>query len=35
VQVRQPIYRTAVGRWRKYEAQIGPLRELLDEAGIV
>lgn len=28
VQVRQPIYRTSVERWRKYEAQIRPLIEL-------
>jgi tetratricopeptide (TPR) repeat protein len=25
VQVRKPIYRNAVGRWRKYEAILGPL----------
>ena len=29
VQVRQPIYRTSVERWRKYEKQIAPLIELL------
>ena len=29
-QVRQPIYRSSVGRWRSYEAQLGPL---LDELG--
>ena len=29
VQVRQPIYRTSIERWRKYEAQIEPLIELL------
>jgi len=27
-QVRQPIYRTAVERWRRYEPWLGPLREL-------
>jgi tetratricopeptide (TPR) repeat protein len=27
-QVRQPIYRTAVERWRKYEPYLGPLAEL-------
>jgi len=34
-QVRQPIYRTAVGRWRVYEEFLGPLLEALgplDEA---
>jgi tetratricopeptide (TPR) repeat protein len=34
VQVRQPIYRTAVDRWRKYETELAPLRKLLTEAGI-
>jgi Flp pilus assembly protein TadD len=29
VQVRQPIYRTSVERWRRYEAQLQPLIELL------
>jgi len=28
-QVRQPIYRTAVERWRRYEPWLGPLRALL------
>jgi len=28
-QARQPIYRTAVARWRDYEPWLGPLRELL------
>jgi Flp pilus assembly protein TadD len=31
-QVRQPIYKTAVGRWRDYEEQLGPL---LSALGIV
>lgn len=29
LQVRQPIYRTAVGRWKRYEAQIEPLLKIL------
>jgi tetratricopeptide (TPR) repeat protein len=29
-QVRQPIYRSAVGRWRAYERHLGPLLEALD-----
>jgi tetratricopeptide (TPR) repeat protein len=33
VQVRKPIYRTSVERWRKYQQEIEPLRRLLDEAG--
>jgi Tfp pilus assembly protein PilF len=35
VQVRQPIYRTAVERWRKYESEIGPLKTLLAAAGLI
>jgi tetratricopeptide (TPR) repeat protein len=29
-QTRQPIYRTSVARWRRYEPWLGPLRELAD-----
>ena len=29
VQVRQPIFRTSLGRWRRYEARLGPLIEAL------
>ncbi len=35
VQVRQPIYRTAVERWRKYESEIAPLKALLTSAGLI
>jgi tetratricopeptide (TPR) repeat protein len=35
VQVRQPIYRTAVERWRHYEAELEPLRALLSDAGVL
>jgi hypothetical protein len=35
VQVRQPIYRTAVERWRKYEPELAPLKAFLAEAGLV
>ena len=31
VQVRQPLYKTSVGRWRPYEAFLGPLRAALGE----
>jgi len=34
VQVRAPMYRTAVRRWKKYEAQLAPLLDLLGNAGI-
>jgi tetratricopeptide (TPR) repeat protein len=29
-QARQPIYRTSVARWRRYESWLGPLRALVD-----
>jgi tetratricopeptide (TPR) repeat protein len=29
-QARQPIYRTSVARWRRYEPWLGPLRPLVD-----
>jgi tetratricopeptide (TPR) repeat protein len=31
-QARQPIFRTSVGRWRRYEPWLGPLRALVDDA---
>jgi tetratricopeptide (TPR) repeat protein len=30
-QTRQPIYRTSVARWRRYEAWLGPLSALVDD----
>ncbi len=33
-QVRQPIYRSAVARWRNYESELRPLIERLESAGI-
>jgi tetratricopeptide (TPR) repeat protein len=30
-QARQPIYRTSVARWRRYEPWLGPLRALVEE----
>ena len=30
-QTRQPIYRTSVARWRRYEPWLGPLRGLVDD----
>jgi hypothetical protein len=29
-QVRQPIYNSAIGRWRVYEQHLGPLLDALD-----
>ena len=34
LQVRSPIYRTSMQRWRKYEKELEPLRRLLEEAGV-
>jgi tetratricopeptide (TPR) repeat protein len=35
-QTRQPIYRTSVARWRRYEPWLGPLRALVEDgAGLV
>lgn len=34
VQVRAPIYRSSLGRWKKYGTLLGPLQELLAAAGI-
>jgi hypothetical protein len=31
-QVRRPIFRSALGRWRRYEAFLGPLQDALAEA---
>ena len=29
-QARQPVYKTSVQRWRKYEKHLGPLLEILE-----
>jgi hypothetical protein len=34
VQVRRPLYATAVGEWRHYAQQLEPLRQQLLAAGI-
>ena len=33
-QVRQPLYRSAVARWRRYEKELAPLAQMLGQAGI-
>lgn len=35
MQVRQPIYRSAVQRWRKYEKQLAPAVEIFRERGLI
>nr|WP_329741755.1 sulfotransferase [Dyella sp. A6] len=34
LQVRQPLYHEAVGRWRRYEAELAPLSALLRQSGV-
>ena len=34
VQVRSGMYTSALARWKRYEAQLAPLRSMLEEAGI-
>ena len=34
VQVRSPVYRSSIGRWRRYGALLGPAKKVLTEAGI-
>ena len=34
VQVREPIHRQSIGRWQKYRPWLGPLEQLLNQAGI-
>jgi len=34
-QTRQPIYRTSVARWRRYEPWLGPLRALVDDGPVL
>lgn len=34
LQVRQPVYASSIGKWRRYERQLEPLRRRLEDAGI-
>ncbi len=33
-QVRQPIYRSSLGLWRRHATELAPLRRILEEAGV-
>lgn len=33
-QVRQPVYASSVGRWRRHETRLAEVRQILEEAGI-
>ncbi|MDH5823541.1 sulfotransferase [Luteimonas sp. RD2P54] len=35
VQVRAPMYTTALDRWKRYRSRLQPLREMLEKAGII
>jgi len=34
VQVRSPMFRTSMRRWKRYEAHLGGLRQLLEAGGV-
>lgn len=34
IQVRRPVYQSSVGRWRQFEKELAPLREMLEAGGI-
>ena len=34
MQVREPLYNSSVGRWKKYEAELEPIKAIFDSAGI-
>jgi hypothetical protein len=34
-QVRQPVYGSSVGRWKKFERQLEPLRQALERSGVM
>jgi tetratricopeptide (TPR) repeat protein len=34
VQVRQPVHTRSIDRWRRYEAQLAPMRQALQDAGV-
>ena len=34
VQVREPVHTRSIGRWRRYEQQLAPLRDALQREGV-
>jgi hypothetical protein len=34
VQVREPVHTRSIGRWRKYERQLQPMRNILEQHGL-
>jgi tetratricopeptide (TPR) repeat protein len=35
LQVRRPLYSSSVGKWRRYEAHLGPMTRILEEHGLI
>jgi len=35
MQVREPVYRRSVARWRSYERHLGPTIDVLHEGGLI
>jgi hypothetical protein len=35
IQVREPVYRRSVDRWRRYESKLQPTIEVLSEARLI
>ena len=35
VQVREPAHTRSIGRWRRYETQLAPMRQTLEEQGVL
>ena len=33
-QVREPVYRSSIGKWRCYREQLQPLRQILEQSGV-
>ncbi|MGK0442721.1 MAG: hypothetical protein ACJA0N_002540, partial [Pseudohongiellaceae bacterium] len=34
IQVRQPIYRSSLGRWKKLESQLSSVKQIFDQANL-
>ncbi|MBE2211066.1 MAG: sulfotransferase [Xanthomonadaceae bacterium] len=34
IQVREPLNNRSIGRWRRYESELAPLRQMLEDAGV-
>ena len=34
IQVSEPLNNRSIGRWRRYESELAPLRQMLEDAGV-